>query len=309
MKQPQQNLFGTESELLPDAQQTNMLGNNFSVLLPDVSFLLQGHYEQVGFDLVVTNPSGQAFVVEDYFSFPTPPNLMISGGAGYNPEMVLAKLHLSRNTQFAGPGDGIGIGEEIGEVSLAVGKVIAKRAGESRPQRAAAEQRAEAAESRRQRAEEKQRREQKQSRRSREQRQKQRAAGREAAEAEKRRRERKQSSRGRAEAAESREQRQRAEAEAEEAGEAERQRAEQRAEQRQRQRQKQRRRQRQRAGAEAEAGAGSRQRSRQSSRGGGKQSRAEVVRREGEFPGENLDPKESSDQRVVQMVVRRVSRA
>ena len=106
-----------------------MLGNNFSVLLPDVSFLLQGHYEQVGFDLVVTNPSGQAFVVEDYFSFSTPPNLMISGGAGYNPEMVLAKLHLSRNTQFAGPGDGIGIGEEIGEVSLAVGKVIAKRAG------------------------------------------------------------------------------------------------------------------------------------------------------------------------------------
>ena len=71
MKQPQQNLLGTESELLPDAQQTNMPVTIF-VLLPDVSFSLQGYYEQVGFDLVVTNPSGQAFVVEDYFSFSTP---------------------------------------------------------------------------------------------------------------------------------------------------------------------------------------------------------------------------------------------
>ena len=129
MKQPQQNLPGTESKLLPDAQQENIYDNNFSVLLPNLSFLLQGQYEQVGFDLIVTNPSGQAFVVEDYFSFPTPPNLVVSGGAGYNPEMVLAKMHLSRNTQFAGPGDGTETGEEIGEVSLAVGKVIAKRAG------------------------------------------------------------------------------------------------------------------------------------------------------------------------------------
>ena len=74
MKQPQQNLLGTESELFPDAQQTKMLGNDYTVLLPNVSFLLQGYYEQVGFDLVVTNPSGQAFVVEDYFSFSIPPN-------------------------------------------------------------------------------------------------------------------------------------------------------------------------------------------------------------------------------------------
>ena len=130
MKQPQKILSGIEPKLLPDEGQTEMPLSDYSVLLPSPSFLLQGQYEQVGFDLVVTNPSGQAFVVEDYFSFSIPPNLMVSGGAGYTPEVVLAKMHLSRNTQFAGPGDGIGIGEQIGEVSLVVGKVIAKRAGE-----------------------------------------------------------------------------------------------------------------------------------------------------------------------------------
>ena len=109
MKQSQKNPSGIETKLLPDAEQAEMPVSNYSVLLPNSSFLLQGQFEQAGFDLIVTNPSGQAFVVEDYFSFSIPPNLMISGGAGYTPEVVLAKLHLGRNTQFAGPGDGIGL--------------------------------------------------------------------------------------------------------------------------------------------------------------------------------------------------------
>ncbi|HIE88980.1 MAG TPA: hypothetical protein EYP91_19495, partial [Gammaproteobacteria bacterium] len=36
-----------------------------SVQLPDASFLLHGAFEQDGFDLVVTNPSGEVVVVDD----------------------------------------------------------------------------------------------------------------------------------------------------------------------------------------------------------------------------------------------------
>ena len=61
--------------------------------LPDASFLLDGHYEQVGFDLVVTNPAGEQFIVHDYFAFQPPPNLVLVNGAGLSPEMVQALLH------------------------------------------------------------------------------------------------------------------------------------------------------------------------------------------------------------------------
>ena len=54
--------------------------------LPDASFLLSGTFEKVGFDLVITNPTGEVVVVEDYFSFNPPPNLMIASGAGLSPE-------------------------------------------------------------------------------------------------------------------------------------------------------------------------------------------------------------------------------
>ena len=60
----------------------------FEHLLPDASFLLYGVFSQSGFDLEITNPDGITHIVPDYFSFPTPPNLMIESGAGLSPAMV-----------------------------------------------------------------------------------------------------------------------------------------------------------------------------------------------------------------------------
>jgi hypothetical protein len=104
-----------------------------AVYLPDASFLLEGEYEQVGFDLVITNPDGEVFIVADYFSFNPPPNLMLASGAGMSPEMVMLKLHLpyGEEVMFAGPAVGASALEEIGKVTLVLGKVTVKRMGAS----------------------------------------------------------------------------------------------------------------------------------------------------------------------------------
>ena len=117
------------SELQPDVSKTDAT-EDYSVLLPDESFLLQGEFAQVGFDLVITNINGQSFIVEDYFSFDPPPNLMILSGAGLSSEMVMAKLHLPYlNINFAGPAVDANALEVIGEVNIALGRVFVKRVG------------------------------------------------------------------------------------------------------------------------------------------------------------------------------------
>ncbi|MDE0990979.1 MAG: FecR domain-containing protein, partial [Pseudomonadales bacterium] len=102
-----------------------------AIYLPDTSFLLEGQLEKVGFDLVITNPEGVTFVVADYFSYSPPPNLMLSSGPGLSPGLVMAKLHLpfGDDVMFAGPANSTNALEEVGKVTLAIGKVTVKRMG------------------------------------------------------------------------------------------------------------------------------------------------------------------------------------
>jgi hypothetical protein len=91
-----------------------------SELIPDASLLLDGHYQQVGHDLVITNPSGDQHTVADYFSFQTPPNLVLKNGAGLSPSMVKALLHqpYADDILFAGPATSSGLGIAIGTVKF-----------------------------------------------------------------------------------------------------------------------------------------------------------------------------------------------
>ncbi|MBT7796361.1 MAG: hypothetical protein HN556_05785, partial [Gammaproteobacteria bacterium] len=102
-----------------------------AIYLPDTSFLLEGQFERVGFDLVITNPDGVTFVVADYFSYSPPPNLMLSSGPGLSPGLVMAKLHLpfGDDVMFAGPANSANALVEVGKVTLAIGKVTVKRMG------------------------------------------------------------------------------------------------------------------------------------------------------------------------------------
>ena len=96
-------------------------------LIPDTSFLLEGEYARVGFDLVITNPDGEQFVVQDYFAQQPPPNLMLTNGAGLSPEMVKALLHQSvtDDVLFAGPASAAVGAIAIGSVKFVLGKVTA----------------------------------------------------------------------------------------------------------------------------------------------------------------------------------------
>ena len=102
----------------------------FEHLLPDASFLLYGGFSQSGFDLEITNPEGITHVVPDYFSFPTPPNLMIENGAGLSPAMVksLFPRAFGQDVLFAGPAPSGGALVEIGSVKLVVGTVTVRHA-------------------------------------------------------------------------------------------------------------------------------------------------------------------------------------
>ena len=99
-------------------------------LLPDASFLLYGVFSQSGFDLEITNPDGINHVVPDYFSFPTPPNLMIESGAGLSPAMVksLFPRAFGQDVLFAGPAPSGAALVEIGSVKLVVGTVTVRHA-------------------------------------------------------------------------------------------------------------------------------------------------------------------------------------
>lgn len=96
-------------------------------LVPDASYLLAGEYSQSGFDLIITNPAGEQFVVADYFAQDPPPNLMLASGVGLSPEMVRALLHLpfTDDLLFAGPAAGAELGVVIGTVKFVLGRVIA----------------------------------------------------------------------------------------------------------------------------------------------------------------------------------------
>ncbi|MDA0791774.1 MAG: Ig-like domain-containing protein, partial [Proteobacteria bacterium] len=101
-----------------------------SVLLPDATFLAFAHFEQSGFDLVITNASGDVFVITDYFAFHPPPNLLLASGAGLSPEMVLLLMGKAAGTLYAGPAESEVAPEEIGNVVLKVGVVNVIRDGE-----------------------------------------------------------------------------------------------------------------------------------------------------------------------------------
>lgn len=106
-----------------------VINDHPAVQLPDASFLIYGQFEKVGFDLVITNPDGEVFIVEDYFSYNPPPNLMLANGAGLPPEIVFAKLHLpyGEELMFAGPAASAAALVEVGKVTLTLGKVTAIR--------------------------------------------------------------------------------------------------------------------------------------------------------------------------------------
>ena len=73
-------------------------------LIADSTLLLQGEYQQVGFDLVITHPGGEQMVIADYFALNPPPNLMLTSGIGLTPEMVRELLHQPfADLMFAGP--------------------------------------------------------------------------------------------------------------------------------------------------------------------------------------------------------------
>ena len=102
----------------------------FEHLLPDASFLLYSVFSQSGFDLEITNPDGITHIVPDYFSFPTPPNLMIESGAGLSPAMVnsLFPRSFGLDVLFAGPAPSGAALVEIGSVKLVVGSVTVRHA-------------------------------------------------------------------------------------------------------------------------------------------------------------------------------------
>ena len=107
------------------------VNENPVIYLPDTSFLLEGQFERVGFDLVITNPDGETFVVADYFSFQSPPNLMLPDGAGLSPEMVADFMHLPFDgVMFAGEATSANALEKIGEVTTSLGDVRVRRMGE-----------------------------------------------------------------------------------------------------------------------------------------------------------------------------------
>lgn len=91
--------------------------------------LLQGEYQQVGFDLVITHPGGEQLVIADYFSQHPPPNLMLSSGIGLSPEMVRELLHKPfTDLMFAGPATESTAEVQIGTVKFVLGRVTATNA-------------------------------------------------------------------------------------------------------------------------------------------------------------------------------------
>ncbi|HKI74693.1 MAG TPA: hypothetical protein VJ998_08615, partial [Pseudomonadales bacterium] len=98
------------------------------VELPDASYLLYGELSRNGFDLVITNPAGEKFVVHDYFSFQPPPTLEIANGAALTPQAVAALLpHAFDQVMYAGPATSGGVPQEVGTVRFVHGDVTITR--------------------------------------------------------------------------------------------------------------------------------------------------------------------------------------
>ena len=94
--------------------------------VPDASFLLLGDYSRDGFDLVITNPAGETFVVHDYFGMFAPPNLVLDTGVGLSPVMVRALLRVPFDgVLFAGEATEAAELVQIGLVTVAIGRVVA----------------------------------------------------------------------------------------------------------------------------------------------------------------------------------------
>ena len=118
----------SQSSQEEDAPVSEEGASRSTILLPDASFVAFANFEQVGFDLVITNTSGETFVVYDYFAFNPPPDLVLANGAGLTPEAVALFMpsKFGPDVMFAGEG-GEGSAEvelvAVGRVSLALGDV------------------------------------------------------------------------------------------------------------------------------------------------------------------------------------------
>ena len=96
--------------------------------LPGEAWLSSATLSQDGFDLVLTL-DGATHRVGDYFSFQTPPNLVLETGPSLTPSMVKSLLPraFASDYLYAGPAAGPGLGEPIGTVSLLAGTATVRR--------------------------------------------------------------------------------------------------------------------------------------------------------------------------------------
>ena len=97
--------------------------------LPGEAWLSSATLSQDGFDLVLML-DGATHRVGDYFSFQTPPNLVLETGPSLTPAMVKSLLPraFASDYLYAGPAAGPGLGEPIGTVSLLAGTATVRRA-------------------------------------------------------------------------------------------------------------------------------------------------------------------------------------
>ena len=100
----------------------------FEYLLPSQAWLSYAELSQDGFDLVLSL-NGEILRVPDYFSFQTPPSLVLDSGPSLTPTMVKSLLPRSFTSDYlyAGPAAGAGLGEPIGKVSLLAGTATVRR--------------------------------------------------------------------------------------------------------------------------------------------------------------------------------------
>ena len=120
------------NETNTDGQMGELISPSSSVgpayTLPGEAWLSSATLSQDGFDLVLTL-DGATHRVGDYFSFQTPPNLVLETGPSLTPAMVKSLLPraFASDYLYAGPAAGSGLGEPIGTVSLLAGTATVRR--------------------------------------------------------------------------------------------------------------------------------------------------------------------------------------
>ena len=104
------------------------------IVLPHGDFL-RADFVRSGPDLLIETPSGEHFIVPDYFMAESPPALITQGGAMLNAELVTAlagPIAPGMTAQAAQPGQAAqqsnGLGEPIGQVSESEGQVTVTHA-------------------------------------------------------------------------------------------------------------------------------------------------------------------------------------